>query len=295
MSARDQFSEYFIRGSEESKPVAKNAGVNVIYFTNKCNLNCTYCYEDLPGRPPQVITREQIRETVDSVLERENDPKVQTLFVLFGGEATLEWENVNYLMEYAYARKKFIHFNLETNGIKFLSDKFLHEFKENYFYKHGHMTIDISFDGVGNKERVFHNGQESTGSMLKIFKRLNEVGIRFRIRYTIHNLNIKNAYEDIKRIIKTFGPQRVITSVAWSTLSQEEVNSLRTLRDLLRDDWINKSVTTPVCELFCDMCNGCDDRKEIKTYFSDEGNVTTYGNYENTPKFHDFKEKVETK
>jgi hypothetical protein len=41
------------------------------------------------------------------------------------------------------------------------------------------------------------------------------------------------------------------------------------------------------------MCSGCDDRKELKTYFSDEGNVTTYGNYENAPNFHDFKEKVD--
>jgi sulfatase maturation enzyme AslB (radical SAM superfamily) len=292
MSARGQFDEYFREGAETAKPTSANSGVNVVYFTNKCNLNCTYCYEDLPGRPPQIITREQIRKIVDGVLERESDPDVQTLFVLFGGEATLEWDNCNYLMEYAYARKKFIHFNLETNGIKFLSDKFLKEFKENYFYKHGHMTIDISFDGIGNKERVFHNGEDSTSAMLKIFKRLNDVGIRFRIRYTVHNLNIHNAYEDIKRIIKTFGPQRVITSVAWDTLTQDEIRSLRNLRDLLRNDWINNVITVPVCELFCDMCNGCDDRKEIKTYFSDEGNVTTYGNYENSPKFHDFKDKV---
>ena len=293
MSARGQFDDYFREGSDTAKPTSIGTGVNVIYFTNKCNLNCTYCYEDLPGRPPQIITKEQIRETVDAVLERESDPNVQTLFVLFGGEATLEWENVNYLMEYAYARKKFIHFNLETNGIKFLSDKFLNGFKKNYFHKHGHMTIDISFDGIGNQERIFHNGEQTTSAMLKIFKRLNQAGIRFRIRYTVHNLNIHGAYEDLKRIVKTFGPDRVITSVAWDTLTQDEINYLRTLKNLLREDWINKTITVPICELFCDMCNGCDDRKELKTYFSDEGNVTTYGNYENTPKFHDFKDKVD--
>lgn len=294
MSARSQFDSFYYEGNDTAKPTAKDTGVNVVYFTNKCNLNCTYCYEDLPGRPPQIITKEKIRETVDAILARENDPNVQTLIILFGGEATLEWDNVNYLMKYAFARKKFIHFNLETNGIKFLSDKFLKEFKENYFYKHGHMSVDISFDGIGNKERIFHNGEESTTAMLKIFKRLNEKGIRFRIRYTLHNLNIEHAYEDMKRLMKLFRPERIINSVAWDTLSEEQINSLRTLRDQLRNDWINNSITVPVCELFCDMCNGCDERKELKTYFSDEGNVTTYGNYENAPKFHDFKDK-ETK
>lgn len=292
MSGRGQFDEYFRTDSATAKPTSIGTGVNVVYFTNKCNLNCTYCYEDLPGRPPQILSKKQIRETVDAVLARESDPDVQTLFVLFGGEATLEWDNVNYLMEYAYERKKFIHFNLETNGIKFLSNKFLQDFKQNYFHKHGHMTIDISFDGIGNKERVFHNGEQSTSAMLKIFKKLNDNGIRFRIRYTLHNLNIHNAYEDISRIVQTFGPQRVITSVAWDTLDKDQINSLRSLRDRLREDWINKVITVPICELFCDMCNGCDDRKELKTYFSDEGNITTYGNYENTPKFHDFKDKV---
>jgi sulfatase maturation enzyme AslB (radical SAM superfamily) len=284
----------FYVGDLTDKPVHDGSAVNVLYFTNKCNLACTYCYEDLPGRPPQILSREDIIKSIDTILDRESDPNNQTLIVLFGGEATLEWDNVCFAMAYGFSKKKNIHFNLSTNGIRFLSQRFVRKVKENYFYRAGLMSIDVSFDGVGNKNRIFHNGMDSTRTMLKVFSNLNKYGVKFRIRYTIHNLNINYVYEDISRIVKTFSPQRLITSVAWDTMTDEEISKLDTIKNLLRADWINKSIASPVCELFCDMCNGCGERKQLKTYFTDEGNVTTYDNYENAPEFHDFKEK-ETK
>ena len=283
----------FFVGDKTDKPVPEGSGVNVIYFTNKCNLACTYCYEDLPGRPPQIMTREDIRTSIDGILAREN-PDSQTLIVLFGGEATLEWENVCYCMEYAYSKKQNIHFNLTTNGIKYLSQNFIDETKANYFYQKRLLSIDVSFDGVGNGDRIFHNGLESTSSMLQVLSNLVKNNVRYRLRYTIQKNNIDFWHGDIHRIIKTFKPTRVITSVAWSTLSSEDHAKLDSVKKLFRDDWINKTISVPICELFCDMCSGCGERKELKTYFTNEGNVTTYGNYENAPEFHDFNDK-ETK
>lgn len=283
--------EDFYVGDKTDKPTAEGSGVNVIYFTNKCNLACTYCYEDLPGRPPQIMSQEDIMRSIDIILERESDPNNQTLIVLFGGEATLEWDNVCFAMKYAYSKKKNIHFNLSTNGLRFLSQRFLNKVKNNYFYQTGLMSIDISFDGIGNSDRVFHNGMSSTGTMLKIFSKLNENGVKFRIRYTIHSKNINFLREDMERIINLFKPTRLITSVAWDQIDETGAEKLTQVKNQLRDQWINKSITTPVCELFCDICSGCGERKQLKTYFTDEGNVTTYGNYENAPNFHDFKEK----
>ena len=285
-----QVLNFYVK-DDNKQPVQQGAAVNVLYFTNKCNLACTYCYEDLANRPPQILSQEDIRAHVDAVLARESDPNQQTLFVLFGGEATLEWENVCYMMDYAYRKKRNVHFNLETNGIKFLSSVFLNEVMSNYFYKTGRLSVDVSFDGVGNKNRVFHNGMDSTESMLKIFFALTKAGFSYRIRYTIHNLNVRLAYEDISRIMRTFKPKRIITSIAWDTLTPEDIRSLTDTKERLRTDWINSSITIPVCELFCDMCDGCGAKKELKTYFTDEGNVTTLGNHQNTPKFRDFKDK----
>jgi sulfatase maturation enzyme AslB (radical SAM superfamily) len=253
-------------------------------------LACTYCYEDLPGRPPQILTKEDIVKHVDAILARE-DPKSQTLIVLFGGEPTLEWENVCFAMDYAFSKKRNVHFNMTTNGIKYLSQNFIDETMNNFFYKKGLLSIDVSFDGVGNKDRVFHNGTDSTKSMIEVFTNLVKNKFRYRMRYTIHKFNINYVYKDMTKLIKTFNPERMITSVAWDTLSPKDIEKLSEIKNQLRNDWINKAVSVPVCELFCDMCSGCGERKELKTYFTNEGNVTTYGNYENSPKFHDFKDK----
>lgn len=288
-SIKGTFIDFYV-GDKTDKPTPVGSGVNVLYFTNKCNLACTYCYEDLPGRPPQILSREDIVKSIDAILEREN-PQSQTLIVLFGGEATLEWDNVCFAMEYAYSKKTNIHFNLTTNGIRYLKQDFIDETKNNFFYKKRLLSIDISFDGVGNGDRVTHNNKDSTPLMLDVFRNLLKNGVRYRIRYTIQKQNIDNVYEDMTRIIKTFRPTRLITSVAWDTLEDSDMPKLENMKKLMRDDWINNKLTAPVCEIFCDMCDGCGERKEIKTYFTDEGNITTYGNYENAAKFHDFKEK----
>lgn len=280
----------FYVGEFTDKPIVEGSGVNVIYFTNKCNLACTYCYEDLEGRPAQIMSQEDIRNAVDSILAREK-PEDQTLFVMFGGEVTLEWDNAVYFMDYAYSKKKNVHFNISTNGIRFLKDDFLWDYKKLKYNLLGLTSLDISFDGIGNGQRVTKAGTSSTPLMLKIFNRLNNAEIPFRLRYTMHSGNINNLYNDIKLISQKIKPKRIITSVAWDTLDDEGLNKLQEAKENLRGDWFNGQITVPVCELFCDACNGCGARKDIKTYYSDEGNVTTYKNYESAPKFNDFKEK----
>lgn len=277
---------------DDTKPIIENSGVNVIYFTNRCNLACTYCYEDLIGRPEQVLTQEQIRDSIDAIIARE-DPSTQTLFVLFGGEVTLQWENALYFMDYAYSKKKNVHFNISTNGIRFLKDDFIIGYKKLKYNILGLTSLDISFDGVGNGERITHNGKPSTPFMIKVFKKLNDHNVPFRLRYTMHSGNINNLYADIKLIAKTIKPQRIITSIAWSTLTDDMLKLLQQAKEDLRQDWFNRDITIPVCALFCDACNGCGSRKDIKTYFTDEGNVTTYKNDVIAPKFNDFKEKVQ--
>lgn len=282
---------FFIKKGEDSKPVIVGSAVNVLYFTNKCNLACTYCYEELENRPPQIMNTKDIEKYVDEVLQRENDESKQTLFVLFGGEVTLEWSNVCHMMKYAWTKKKNVHFNMETNGIKFLSQIFINEVKNNFFYKMGFLTMDISFDGVGNGDRIFHNGMDSTKSMIQIFKNLDKNDIKYRIRYTIQKNNIDHFYEDIRGIIQAFKPIRVITSIAWDTLAEDDHLKLKNGKELFRKDWINKSITTPICEVFCDMCDGCGQRKESKAYFTNEGNVAFHKNDENMEKFNHFKNK----
>jgi hypothetical protein len=130
--------------------------------------------------------------------------------------------------------------------------------------------------------------------MLEVLTNMAKNNMRYRLRYTIQKNNIDHWYEDAHRLIKTFKPIRFITSVAWSTLDPDiDYVKLDQAKELFRADWKANAITVPICELFCDMCNGCGERKELKTYFTNKGNVTTYGNYENAPEFHDFEEKIQ--
>jgi len=281
----------FFEMNTSDKPVQEGHGVNVMYLTNKCNMACTYCYEDLADRPSQLQTKEQIRKHVDDILERESDPDQQTLILLFGGEATLEWENCKYIMQYAYSKKKNIHFQLTTNGIKFLSNKFLDDYMKNWYVRRGFLSTDISFDGVGNRERIYHNGMQTANDVIKVFRKINERGLKWRLRYTFHNLNIHAAYEDITYLAKLFKPHRIITSVAWDTLNDDQIKELVKVKDRLRSDWINNSIEIPVCELFCDTCDGCGVKKETVQLYTNEGKVRTRNWNENDEKFTDFQDK----
>jgi sulfatase maturation enzyme AslB (radical SAM superfamily) len=285
----------FNQMNTSDKPLQEGYGVNVVYLTNKCNMACTYCYEDLADRPSQLQTKAKIKQHIDQILERESDPDQQTLILLFGGEATLEWENCKYVMTYAYSKKKNVHFQLTTNGIKFLSDKFLDQYANNWFQQRGFLSVDISFDGVGNKERIYHNGRQTATDVIKVFRKLNERGLQWRLRYTFHNLNIYSAYDDITRLAKLFKPHRIITSVAWDTLDKDMLKELIRVKDALRSDWINNIIDIPVCELFCDSCDGCGVRKETVQLYTDEGNVKGRQWNENDEAFDDFKPKRDEK
>ena len=73
--------------------------VNIIYLTSDCNLACEYCYENLENKEKIVPTKEQLKNNVDIVLEREKEGQV--LLCLFGGEPTLEFESIKFVTDYA--------------------------------------------------------------------------------------------------------------------------------------------------------------------------------------------------
>ena len=86
--------------------------VNIIYLTSDCNLACEYCYESLNNKEKVIPTKEQLKKNVDIVLEREKEGQV--LFVLFGGEPTLEFESIKFVTEYALSKRENVIFNLSS-------------------------------------------------------------------------------------------------------------------------------------------------------------------------------------
>jgi len=248
-----------------------NIRTNIIYFTTKCNLGCTYCYEALDEIKGVDTSLKDLYKIADETFEREPDD-AQTFFELFGGEPTLVWENVEKFMDYAYSKKENLHFEMITNGIKFKDLDFIERVYTNKHVKEGRFSISISFDGWnGNIDRIYRNGKQSREDVVTALSNLSYLKLPFRIRYTIHPKNINTILEDIETIIKNFKPLRIITSEVNELLTDDDMKKLHETYMTLQYMWNNNEIDIPICDLFCETCTGCSiTRNKLQYYVQDK-------------------------
>lgn len=96
----------------------------MLFATNTCNFNCTYCYEKystttIDHKVRLHLTSDRMRRAVDDMLARSSDaPSVKITF--FGGEPLLNFEIVKEAVAYARSRGgelgKSVEFAISTNG-----------------------------------------------------------------------------------------------------------------------------------------------------------------------------------
>jgi sulfatase maturation enzyme AslB (radical SAM superfamily) len=272
--------------TKNKKEVPSNVRTNIIYFTTKCNLGCTYCYEALDEVNGINTSLKDLYNIVDEAIEREPDD-VQTFFGIFGGEPTLVWDNVEKFMDYAYSKKRNVHFEMITNGIKFKDEKFIEKVYSNPHVIQGRLSISISFDGIkGNIDRIYRNGEQSVYDVIEALSKLKYLNKPFRIRYTIHKNNINTIIEDINDIIKHFNPLRIITSEVSSLFDENDFKKILETYTILKNKWNNGEIQTPICEIFCESCNGCGITRS-KLQYSIE-NKKIIKNHRTTGEFNDF-------
>jgi sulfatase maturation enzyme AslB (radical SAM superfamily) len=288
-------------GAAEQRPI--NSNLHTLYMTNRCNLACTYCYEGLGdtfkygGMAVNIPTPDELRKQIDNIIITDDD-NIQSNILLFGGEPLMQWVNMKICLEYAVDKKENIHFGTVTNGVLFNKPKFLENFN-NFFNNRPDIkqkfSLDISFDGKGNGERVYRSGKKSALDVIKAIEIISKLDYNWRIRYTIQKDNVYDFAEDILRLAKTFAPNRIITSIdsAMSEgITDEEHRALADVVDnqidLLRDEWISKRLHVSVCEFFCDKCNGCHGQHKYYNYYTNKGLVRKKLANENAEPFNHF-------
>jgi sulfatase maturation enzyme AslB (radical SAM superfamily) len=261
-----------IRNRMDGKEIlSDNQRTNIIYFTTKCNLACTYCYEALDEIDGVDTVMKELYKIADEAFDREDEDK-QTFFELFGGEPTLVWDNVEKFMDYAYSKKKNIYFEMITNGIKFKDLDFIERVYSNKHVKEGRVSISISFDGwKGNVDRIYKSGKQSREDVISALTKLSYLELDFRIRYTIHPKNVDTVIEDIEKIIDNFKPLRIITSEVTSDLSEEDFKKLYITYQEIQRKWNNNEIQIPICDIVCETCDGCSvKRNKLHYYLKDD-------------------------
>lgn len=162
----------------------------VFKLTNRCNLNCLYCYNkgiDEGGNLTEEQGIEIVRKAIDFSKQGLN-------LVFHGGEPfivlNLMKQICAFATEYAAKRGKKVYFNVQTNAT-LLNDEML-DFIDAY-----RVGIGISLDGPGglNLLRVDHAGRPTADRVWKGIEKLRTRGHAINIITVITSQNADRLYD----------------------------------------------------------------------------------------------------
>lgn len=197
---------------ETKNPDLKVKNITFV-VTERCNLDCTYCYET--HKSGASMSKEVAKQAVDFIFNKEkingyylveNSPAVILEFI--GGEPLLEIDIMNYIVEYfkfkaielnhPWATNYMISFT--SNGTRYKTDKRVLAFiKRNP----GKVSIGITIDG--NKElhdscRVFHDGTGSYDIVVDSIKEWLKVSTQPQTKITLCPTNVSYLNDALKNI-----------------------------------------------------------------------------------------------
>ena len=110
----------------------------IIHLTEKCNLNCAYCYENKRNKD---ISFEDIKNLIDYEIRRKQK---YCIIIFYGGEPLLKKNMIKNTIDYINSKKSktYFYYGITTNGT-LLDDDFIKYMKENRF-----VNIAYSIDGM---------------------------------------------------------------------------------------------------------------------------------------------------
>ena len=125
----------------------------IVHLTEKCNLNCTYCYENKRNKD---ISFENIKNLIDYEISRKQK---YSIIIYYGGEPLLQKSMIKNTIDYINSKncKTDFYFGITTNGT-LLDDDFIKYMKENKF-----INVAYSIDGMKethdlNRKTIDGNG-----------------------------------------------------------------------------------------------------------------------------------------
>lgn len=160
---------------------------NIVFLlSNKCNLNCRYCYAQF-NRQDDILSKEVIKTVINYILPMcSNSNKKLDISFLGGGEPTFHWD----LLQWAilYIKEQVTHHHL-TARIGFPTNGTMLNEKRIQFLSENNIQIGLSFDilpSIQDEQRPFLNSSKGTYDIVcKNIDLLNKYGIQTRFRTTI--------------------------------------------------------------------------------------------------------------
>jgi len=260
-----------------------NNRTNILFTTTKCNLFCSYCYEEASrdGLPEQIEMSEEIIDNyLNEISEREKDC-ISTV-VIMGGEVFLKPKLLKYIINKMSSMKHKWGVCITTNAT-LIKEDFL---KKLYLEKGNNtfITFEISYDCSGHYRRIFRESKKSTKKIVEntadMFVKNN---IPFKFSYTLHKDNYNNFVKDMIYMCERWGKNDNLIAIKLSPFFQELYenfgdDSLEKLEPYAHS--IYNRYKIGICNFSCNMCKKCDKSNFIgNAYFSPKGDKIQYEPY----------------
>lgn len=230
--SQNSFNQYFNATKELvylcKYPILSYPLEVLIELTNRCNLNCIYCYKK------DILNKNTSELSIESLLtlfeELKTYPKF--LLVLEGGEPFMHSKIFDILK---LCNEYNIYTDIITNGTLF-NDRNIAKLKE--VYNKDLFEIQISLDGTSEANKM--NRGIVDEKIINGIKKLNQIGIIPRVHSVITNKN----YLGIVEFINYLNENVIISSLSLNSpfgknnihlkLNEENINYLSKELDLLR-------------------------------------------------------------
>jgi len=179
-------------------------------LTNKCNLNCIYCYSSA-SRSSETLSLHDAKIVIDrlihnAIIKNIKCNRKKTIYVSFhgGGEPACEFELLKEIV--IYAKNQCYKYGIEikldiTTNLAYYDTNILDFYLDNDF------SIHVSMDGIEkiqNLHRPFTDGRPSFDIVKKNMDYLSKHYAKFSARLTITSISIKYALESYNYLLNQF-------------------------------------------------------------------------------------------
>lgn len=165
----------------------------VAKLTEKCNLNCSYCYIEAGCKKTGMMDEKTAYKIVDEFIEMHKGDRLPLNYSFHGGEPLLNFDLMKKVAEYVKPYRNKLSLSIQTNGT-LITDEIAEFFKENK------LEVGISIDGpqfIHDASRYYLGGKGSFEQVMRGIKILQKHNVSFGTISVLNGLNAKHMNETI--------------------------------------------------------------------------------------------------
>ena len=144
-----------------------------IWLTERCNMNCTYCYEN--NKSAKLMSNETINDLIAFISEKYllmDYPMIN----FHGGEPLIAYEQMISIIDNCIANKMNFKYSVTTNAL-LLNESMVRSLREFDVY------LSVSLDGNRDVHDRCRKKSDGTGTYEEVIKKIQIIKMKFHIKY----------------------------------------------------------------------------------------------------------------